>query len=95
MKIVLKAVAASFAVLAFTAVSPLTPAAHAAPDVEFDLPDGYSVSAVQMAQALMVALETADPAQRPLLLQALARVLEMSPDTEIADSGREQPAPVY
>ena len=69
--------------------------AQAVPEVEFDIPDGQQVSAVQMAKALVDALETADPVQRPLLLQALARVLELPPDALIADSTKDKPAPVY
>lgn len=90
MRQVLKAAAACL-VLALTAAAP----AQALPEVEFDLPDGQQVSAVQMAKALVDALETADPVQRPLLLQALARVLELSPDAVIADSTKDKPAPVY
>lgn len=69
--------------------------AQAVPEVEFDLPDGQQVSAIQMAKALMDALETADPVQRPLLLQALARVLELPPEALIADATKDKPAPVY
>lgn len=63
--------------------------------VEFDLPAGQEVSAVQMAHALVKALETADATQRPLLLHALAKVLELSPDTVLADSETEKAQPVY
>jgi len=87
----LKAGAASLAMMMMAATSP----AQAVPDVEFDIPDGHQVSAVQMAKALVDALETADDIQRPLLLQALARVLELSPDAVIADSTKDRPAPVY
>jgi len=88
---VLRAVAVSLAVLLPAAASP----AQAGPEVEFDLPDGKQVSAVQMARALMEALETADAVQRPLLLQALAKVLELPPDALLADSGQDRKPPVY
>lgn len=71
------------------------PPAKADVAVEFDLPAGQQVSAVQMAQALVKALETADAAQRPLLLHALAKVLELPPDALLADSSTEKPQPVY
>lgn len=69
--------------------------AQALPDVEFDIPDGQQVTAVQMAMALAEALETADAVQRPLLLQALARVLELTPDTLIPDAAKDKAVPVY
>ena len=90
MRQVLKAGAACL-VLGMAAAGP----AQAVPEVEFDLPDGKQVSAVQMAMALVDALETADAVQRPLLMQALARVLELQPDALIADSSKDLPAPVY
>lgn len=87
----LKAGAASLAAMLMFAVS----SAQAAPDVEFDIPDGQQVTAEQMAMALVEALETADAVQRPLLLQALARVLELTPDALIADAAKDKAAPVY
>lgn len=90
MKTVLKAGAVSLAMV-MMAASPV----QAVPEVEFDLPDGQQVSAVQMAKALMDALETADSLERPMLLQALAKVLELPPDAVIPDSTKDKPVPVY
>ncbi|MCH8684848.1 hypothetical protein [Pedomonas mirosovicensis] len=69
--------------------------AQANADVEFDIPDGQKVDAEKMARALVEALETAGPTERPLLLQALAKVMEMSPRALIMDSGADEPQPIY
>lgn len=69
--------------------------AVAGPQVEFDIPDGQEVSAEKMAKALLEALETAGPVERPLLLQALAAVLEMSPTQRIADAKADKSDSVY
>jgi len=83
------------AVMSFGLMMAAMTAAPAQAGVEFDLPEGQQVSAEQMARALVEALATADDAQKPLLLHALAKVLELPPETLLADSGKEKPAPVY
>lgn len=76
-------------------MSALARPAAAGVDVEFDIPDGQQVSAEKMARALIEALETADAVQRPLLLQALAAVLEMSPGALIDDARADRGDSVY
>lgn len=70
-------------------------AAPARAEVVFDLPDGKTVNAETMAKALIEAIETASPDEKPLLMQALAHVLEMAPKAQISDTSSDEKPAVY